>query len=170
MATADINIGLEPNFQGALKFVGSNTIGPNVQINLPTVQLAPSAALNFIGDTYGLIELTGEVLADETGSFGTLTHPDGAVVAPNIENYYVGTGVVSWQGPGDSTFVDLGNVDLFEITPVVERLDHWNHRVGIRRKDFAPVVQQSCTCRLTMDEFCAANLKMALLATVVAGP
>ena len=170
MATSIVNIGLQPEMRGALKFEGSNTIGPNLIVDLPIVELAPSAALGLIADTYGLIELTGEVLADATtGSFGTVTHPDGALVAPNILNYYVGTGIVSWQGPGDVDFVDLGNVDLFEVTPAVERLPHWNHRVGIRRQDLNPVVQQTCTCRLTMDELCANNLKLALLATVTAG-
>ncbi len=169
MATSIINIGLQPEMRGALKFEGSNTIGPNLIVNLPTVELAPSAALGLIADVYGLMELTGEVLADETGSFGTITHPDGALVAPNILNYYVGTGIVSWQGPDDVDFVDLGNVDLFELTPTVERLPHWNHRVGIRRQDLNPVVQQLCTCRLTMDELCAKNLSIALLGTITAG-
>lgn len=172
MATSSIiNIGLSPEVRGTLKFVGSNTIGPNLQVNLPVVEFAPSAAINFIADQYGLIELTGEVLADTTtGSFGTVTHPDGSIVAPNILNYYVGTGICSWQGVGDSSFTDLGNVDLFEVTPTIERLPHWNHRVGIRRQDLNPVVQQACTCRLTMDEFCAENLKMALLGTITTGP
>ena len=164
---AIINIGLQPEFRGALKFMGSNTIGPQLQVNLPIVEFAPSAAINFISDAYGLIELTGEVLADvTTGSFGTVTHPDGSIVAPNILDYYVGTGIVSWQGAGDSTFVDLGNVNLFEVTPTVEKLPHWSHRYGIRRQDLNPVVQQACTCRLTMDEFTAQNLKMAFLATI----
>lgn len=164
---ATINIGLQPEVRGALKFMGSNTIGPQLQVNLPIVEFAPSAAINFIADAYGLIELTGEVLADVvTGSFGTIVHPDGSIVAPNILDYYVGTGIVSWQMTGGSTFVDLGNVNLFEVTPVVEKLPHWNHRHGIRRQDLNPVVQQSCTCRITMDEFCAANLQMAFLATI----
>lgn len=168
MPTAEvINIGLAPEQRGSLVFTGSNTIGPNLIVTLPTVEFSPSAAIGFISDAYGLLELTGEVLADPaTGSFGTVTHPDGSIVAPNILDYYVGTGVVTWQGPGDASPVDLGNIPLFEVTPTVERLPHWNHRVGIRRQDLNPVVQQACTCRLTMDEFCAHNLKIAFLGTM----
>jgi hypothetical protein len=164
---ATINIGTAPDMRGELVFTGSPNIGPHLVITLPNVELAPSAAMNFIGDAYGLMELTGEVLADPvTGSFGTVQHPDGTIVAPNIVNYMVGTGVITWQGPGDTTPVDLGNCDLFEVTPTVERLPHWNHRTGIRKQDLNPVVQQGCTCRLTLDEFCAKNLQIALLGTL----
>ena len=172
MASSIINIGLDPEVRGELKFVATTMIGPLIAIDLPDVQFGPTGGLNFIGDAYGLIELTGEILADpSTGSFGTVTHPDGTIVAPNILSYYVGTGIVTWKAVGASTFTDLGNVDVFEVSPTVTRLDHWNHRVGgIRKKDFAPVVQQACTCRITMDEFNAANLQMAFLGTVTAGP
>jgi hypothetical protein len=43
-------------------------------------------------------------------------------------------------------------------------LDHWNHRGGIRKRDFRPVVQQTATVRMVMDEFTAENLRLALLA------
>lgn len=163
-----LNIGAQPDYRGALKFVGSNTYGPNVTINLPTVQVAPSAAIGFIADTYGLMEMTADVLADPaTGIFGTLDHPDSTGAVPAITNYYIGTGVVSFAPAATpTTFADLGNVDLFELTPTIVRLDHWNHRVGIRRKDFAPITEQSWVCRFTMDEFAFKNLQMALLATV----
>jgi hypothetical protein len=167
LTTQTINIGGQPEFRGELKFEGSNNIGPNLVIDLPNVSFAPTAAINFIGDAYGLLELTGEVLADPvTGLFGTITYPDDTITSPTVLGYYVGTGIVSWKGLTDVDFIDLGNVDVFEVTPAVERLPHWNHRVGIRRQDFNPVVQQTCTCRVTMDEFTAQNLKMAFLATV----
>jgi len=91
------------------------------------------------------------------------------MVSPTTAAYYVGTGSITWQGEGDVTPRDVGNVNTFELTPAVERLDHWNHRVGgIRKKDFSPVVQQTLEVHMVMDEFTAANLQMALLAT--AGP
>jgi hypothetical protein len=161
-----ITIGTAPDLRGQLVFTGSPNIGPHLIITLPNVELAPAAAMAFIGDTYGLMELTGEVLADPvTGSFGTVQHPDSTIVAPNITSYMVGTGVMTWKGPNDVSPVDLGNCDLFEITPTVERLPHWNHRTGMRKQDLNPVVQQQVTCRLTIDEFCAYNLRLALLGT-----
>jgi hypothetical protein len=165
MPAKTMDIGLQPDVNGELIFTGSNTYGPNVVITLPLVQFAPSAPVGFIGDEYALMELEGEVLADPaTGSFGTLVHPDDALTSPSSLGYYVGAGVVTWKGEADATARDVGNVNVFEVNPTVERLDHWNRRVGIRRKDFAPVVQQSFTVRIVMDEFTYANLKMAMLA------
>jgi hypothetical protein len=169
MAVSSLNIGTEPEKRGTLIFTGANDIGPQLVITLTNVQITPSAPMNFIGDEYGLLEVTGEVLADDTGSFGTVEHPDDAVVPPDVGNYYVGTGVVTWT-PEASTAVptptarDVGNVNVFEFTQTVEQLDHWNHRGGIRKKDFRPVVQQSATVRMVMDEFSAENLRLALMA------
>jgi len=170
MAASTLNIGLQSQIEGELVFTGTNDIGPKLTITLPLVQFGPSGALGFIQDEWGQIELTGDVLADPTtGSFGTVLHPDDAMVSPTTAAYYVGTGSITWQGEGDVTPRDVGNVNTFELTPAVERLDHWNHRVGgIRKKDFSPVVQQTMTVHLVMDEFTAPNLQMALLAT--AGP
>jgi len=170
MAASTLNIGLQSQIEGELVFTGTNDIGPKLVITLPLVQFGPSGALGFIQDEWGQIELEGDVLADPvTGSFGTVLHPDDAMVSPTSAAYYVGTGIITWQGEGDVTPRDVGNVNTFELTPAVERLDHWNHRVGgIRKKDFSPVVQQTMTVHMIMDEFTAANLQLALLAT--AGP
>ena len=170
MPATTLNIGLQSQISGELVFTGTNDIGPKVIITLPLVQFGLSGALAFIQDEYGQIELEGDVLADPvTGSFGTLVHPDDAMVSPTTAAYYVGTGIITWLGEGDVTPRDVGNVNTFELTPAVERLDHWNHRVGgIRKKDFSPVVQQTMTVHMIMDEFTAANLQLALLAT--AGP
>jgi len=168
MAATTLNIGLQSQISGELVFTGTNDIGPKVTITLPLVQFGPSGALGFIQDEWGEIELEGDVLADPTtGSFGTLVHPDDAMVSPSTAAYYVGTGIITWKGEDDLTARDVGNVNTFELTPTVERLDHWNHRVGgIRKKDFSPVVQQTMTVHMIMDEFTAANLQLALLATV----
>jgi hypothetical protein len=168
MPAVTLDIGLQSQIIGELNFTGTNDIGPKIVINLPVVQFGPTGAIGFIQDEYGQLELTGDVLADATtGSFGTITHPDDAMVSPTTDAYYVGTGIITWQGEGDLTPRDVGNVNVFELTPAVERLDHWNHRVGgIRKKDFSPVVQQTLEVHLIMDEFTAENLKMAFLASV----
>jgi hypothetical protein len=169
MATSTLNIGTEPQKRGELVFTGANDIGPQLVITLPLVQFSPSAAHGFIGDAYGLLEMTGEVLADETGSFGTVLHPDDAATSPAVGNYYVGTGVVTWKPEATTTVPtptarDVGNVNLFEFTQTITSLDHWSHRTGIRTMDFRPVVQQQATVRMQMDEFTAENLRLAMLA------
>jgi hypothetical protein len=171
MPTVTLDIGMKSQIIGELVFTGTNDIGPKVVITLPLVQFGPSAAIGFIQDEWGQLELTGDVLADPTtGSFGTLEHPDDAMVSPTTDAYYVGTGIITWKGDDDLTARDVGNVNVFELTPTVERLDHWNHRVGgIRKKDFSPVVQQTLEVHMIMDEFTAENLKMALLASVATG-
>ena len=171
MATATINIGANPVVRGALKFNGATDIGPQITVELDMVQFSPAAAMNLIGNEYGLIELEGQIFADETGSFGTITHPDDTLVSPNILNYYVGTGVVEWQAEGTTGFVPLGNCASFEIEPQTETLPHWNHMYGIRTQDFNPIVQQSARCRLQLDEWTPTNLKMYFLdQAVVVGP
>jgi hypothetical protein len=162
MATTTINIGASPEIRGSLKFTGANDIGPQLTITLTLVQFAPAAAMNLIGDEYGMIELEGEVLL-QAGSFGTVTHPDDTLVSPDIHAYYVGTGVLSYQPEGGSTFTELGNCNQFEFEPQITRLDHWEHMTGIRSKDFSPIVQQAARCRLRLDEFTAYNLKMFMM-------
>ena len=162
MVTATINIGANPEIEGSLKFVGQTDIGPKIEMILTSVQFGPAAAINLIGDEYGLIELEGRVLLVD-GNFGTVTHPDDAMVSPNVLNYYVGTGVVSWQAADDTTFVELGNCNQFEFEQTVERLDHMQRMSGIRSMDNSPIVQQSATVRLQLDEWTAPNLRMYFL-------
>lgn len=159
---ATINIGSNPEIRGSLKFTGANDIGPKIDMTLSLVQFAPAAVMQLIGDEYGVIELEGEVLL-VSGSFGTVTHPDGSLVSPNVQAYYVGTGVLSWKPETGSTYTVLGNCNQFEFEPQIVRLDHWEHMTGIRSKDFSPIVQQSARCRLRLDEFTAYNLSMFMM-------
>jgi len=162
MAASTINIGANPNVVGSLKFEGSNDIGPQIEITLTKVQFGPGGAINLIGDEYGIINLEGRVLFTG-GSFGTATHPDGSLVSPTVLAYYVGQGLVSWQPDGATGYVPLGNCNVFEFEQAVERLDHWEHMSGTRTMDFSPIVQQSATVRLELDEWTAPNLQMYLL-------
>jgi hypothetical protein len=169
MAASTLSIGTVPQQRGTLVFTGANDIGPQLIMTLTLVQFSPSGSINFIGDEYGILELTGEALADEDGSFGTIVHPDDAAVTPDISNYYVGTGTVTWT-PEATTAVptptarDLGNCNVFEFTQEYELLDHWNRRGGTRYKDFRPVTQQSANLRIELDEWTAENLRLAMFA------
>jgi hypothetical protein len=120
--------------------------------------------MGMIHDEWGQLHLDGEALADiTTGSFGTLTHPDSGLVSPIIDAYYIGKGIVSWQGASDITFRDLGNVPTFEFTPEVKKLDHYSSRLGIKTKDDSIVVEKSAKVKLIMDEWTAENIKLVLM-------
>lgn len=86
--------------------------------------------------------------------------------APNIENYYIGKGVVSFKRDGETDYRDLGNVPTFEFTPVIEKLDHFSSRSGVKSKDRTVVISKSGTVRLVMDEWDVNNLAMALLGDI----
>jgi len=69
-----IEIFTDAVIQGAVRFVGTNDIGMRVTVNFPLVQFTPAKAMAFIGASWGTVDLSGDVLADQaTGSFGTLT-------------------------------------------------------------------------------------------------
>lgn len=58
----------------AVKFHGTNDVGVKWDYEFPQVEFSPSAALALIGDTWGQIEVSGDVLYQEgSDSFGTAT-------------------------------------------------------------------------------------------------
>ncbi len=69
-----IDIFSAPIIYGAVKFVGTNDVGPVWTATFPLVGINPSKAVAFIGNTYGTVDLTGDVLYDQvSGGFGTAT-------------------------------------------------------------------------------------------------
>lgn len=68
-----IDIFSSPVIYGAVQFVGDNDVGPNYTVTFPLVQISPNKALSLIsGNTWGTIDLLGDVLFDQTsGTFGT---------------------------------------------------------------------------------------------------
>lgn len=67
-----IDIFADPVIYGAVEFVGANDIGPVWTVTFPLVSLKPNKALALIGNTWGTIDLMGDVLYDRiTGGFGT---------------------------------------------------------------------------------------------------
>lgn len=87
-------------------------------------------------------------------------------MASNPLDYFIGKGIVSWT-PSGGTIRDLGNVPTFEMTPALERLDHFSARTGIRSKDRSIVVEKTMQLRLVLDEWNVDNLAMALMSTPV---
>lgn len=68
----EVNLGVQPEVKGALRFVGTNAAGAAIQVDLPAVTFAGGAAINFIQEQFGNVEVTGEVTTDVMGSFGTM--------------------------------------------------------------------------------------------------
>ena len=69
-----IDIFADPVIYGSVMFVGANDVGPVWTTIFPLVSLKPSKAIAFIGNTYGTLDLKGDVLYDRlTGGFGTAT-------------------------------------------------------------------------------------------------
>jgi hypothetical protein len=162
---ATIEILQQSQINGSLQFVSTNSVGPQITITLPSVLISPTKAIGMIADAWGELELDGEVLVDiATGSFGQMTTPDG-LSSPDVDNYYIGKGLVSWKGVNDGTFRDIGNVSKFEFTPEVKRLDHWSSRTGTKTKDKSVVVEKSAKVLLVMDEWTAENLRLVLMGT-----
>jgi len=79
--------------------------------------------------------------------------------SPNVNNYHIGKGVVSFKEVGQSTYRDLGNAPSFVYTPAVEKLEHFSSREGVKTKDFTAITQISATIKVTLDEVTGENLQ-----------
>ena len=86
--------------------------------------------------------------------------------SPNVLNYHIGKGIVSFKETGGSTFVDLGNAPSFVYTPSITKLDHFSAREGVKTKDFSAITQVGATIAITLDEITGYNLGFFALAEV----
>jgi hypothetical protein len=87
-------------------------------------------------------------------------------IAPNVQNYHIGKGIVSFKEVGGSTFTDLGNAPSFVYTPNVEKKEHFSSREGIMTKDFTAITQVGATIKVTLDEITPQNLAPFALGAV----
>ena len=84
--------------------------------------------------------------------------------SPNVQNYHIGKGIVSFKEAGASDFVDLGNAPSFVYTPTIEKLEHFSSREGVKTKDFTAITQTGATITFTLDEITGLNLAFFALA------
>jgi hypothetical protein len=84
--------------------------------------------------------------------------------SPNVNNYHIGKGIVSFKETGASSFVDLGNAPSFVYTPNVEKKEHFSSREGIKTKDFTAITQVGATIKVSLDEITGLNLSFFALA------
>jgi hypothetical protein len=85
---------------------------------------------------------------------------------PNVQNYHIGKGIVSFKETGASTFTDLGNSPSFQYSPTVEKKEHFSSREGVRTKDFTAITQVGATVTFTLDEITGDNLSFFALADI----
>jgi hypothetical protein len=92
--------------------------------------------------------------------------------APSTSNYALGKGILKFDrfdGSGLPTGLrDLGNAPNFTIQPVVETLEHFSSREGIKKKDKTVIVSAGLTVKFTLDEYDRKNLALAMMATEAA--
>lgn len=86
--------------------------------------------------------------------------------SPNIANYLVGKGKVAFKIDGQSNWRDVGNVPSIAFTPKIEKLEHFSSREGVKTKDRTVVISKSGSLKMTMEEWSAANLALALLGDI----
>ncbi len=90
--------------------------------------------------------------------------------APSTGNYYLGKGILKFNRLDADGLPeglrDLGNAPNFTITPVLETLDHFSSRTGIKTKDLSVDTMVGATVKFTLEEYDKDNLALALLATV----
>jgi hypothetical protein len=90
----------------------------------------------------------------------------------STENYTVGKGVVSiaaWTGSVVGAYQDMGNCPRFEVTPNIERLEHFSSRSGYRTKDKTAITQLGYTLDFDLDELAAENIAKFLTGTLSGG-
>lgn len=92
-----------------------------------------------------------------------------SATSPNVDNYFIGKGIVKFAVEGGTTYVDFGNCPEVEWTPTVDKLDHFSSRTGIRVKDLSVVREKSATVRVVMEELTPHNLGIALMGEVTTG-
>jgi hypothetical protein len=88
------------------------------------------------------------------------------VLSPNVANYQVSKGIVSFMKEGTSVFRDLGNVEKMALTPKLTTVDHWSSRSGVKKKDLVIVLEKTATVKIDMDEITADNIALMVLGTV----
>jgi hypothetical protein len=86
--------------------------------------------------------------------------------SPNVDNYWIGKGIIKFQPEGQTGFVHLGNAPEVEYTPAVDVLDHFSSMAGVRSKDRKVVREKSANIRIVLEEMTPDNLGLAFMGGV----
>lgn len=86
--------------------------------------------------------------------------------SPNVANYHIGKGIVSFKEAAAADFVDLGNAPSFVWEPTIEKVEHFSSREGVKVKDFTAITQVGATITVTLDEITKENLRLFTLGEI----
>ena len=89
-----------------------------------------------------------------------------SATSPNVDNYFVGKGIVKFMVEGGTDYVDLGNCPEVEYTANIDKLDHFSSMAGLRIKDRSIIREASATLRIVMEELTPHNLALMLMGEV----
>jgi hypothetical protein len=92
--------------------------------------------------------------------------PEPSLNSPNTGNYRVGKGIITFKREGELDFAHMGNAPAIEFTPTIETLEHFSSMEGVRSKDLEIVLEKGGELVLTLEEWTAQNLALALLGSV----
>lgn len=87
----------------------------------------------------------------------------------DIDNTFIGKGIVKFMKEGDTTYKDLGEVPEFEYTATVDKLDYFSNRAGIRIKARSVVRETGASLRIVMSELTADNMALYFMGEPQAG-
>ena len=91
--------------------------------------------------------------------------------AADIDNTFIGKGIVKFKKDAEVDYRDLGEVPEFEYTATVDKLDYFSSRSGIRTKARSVIRERSANLRMVMSEMTADNLALYLMGEATAdGP
>lgn len=82
--------------------------------------------------------------------------------SPSIDNLSILKGIIKFT-PTGGVQRDLGNAPEVELTPAIEKLDHFSSRSGVRSKDKSVALEKSMTLRVVLEELTADNIRMLLI-------
>lgn len=86
--------------------------------------------------------------------------------SPDVQNYHIGKGIVSFKEAAAVDFVDLGNAPSFVWEPTIATLEHFSSREGVKTKDFTAITQVGATITVTLDEITKENLRLFTLGEI----
>ena len=90
------------------------------------------------------------------------------IQSPSTKNLLIGKGVILLKPEGASTFYPVGNVPTLDLTPTIEKLEHFSSMEGTKTKDEVITLTKSGTIKMVMEEITANNIALLMLGDVTA--
>jgi hypothetical protein len=83
--------------------------------------------------------------------------------SPSVLNYFIGTGILSFDAGQTGTYRDLGNAPSFQMKPTLTKIEHNSSRDGSRSVDRTLITGQKIEVTIELEEITPANLALAFL-------